>query len=139
MVTAAAASAPIFIAVATSGTPNLTITESVSPYTTCALLGDPPATVNSFSTVAFVSAIIVRPYAVTDAEMARQGSCPTVAPVNPYTELAEIFSASCRPFCTATTNGSVALAMSCLARLRALSSSSKIVGSTPFFTAAFTK
>jgi hypothetical protein len=32
-----------------------------------------------------------RPNAVTDAEICRQGSLPTVAPVNPYTELAEIW------------------------------------------------
>ena len=41
---ALAASAPSFIAVGTSGTPNLTMTESVSPYTTIAFAGYPFAT-----------------------------------------------------------------------------------------------
>lgn len=36
----------------------------------------------------FVCSIISRPYAVTLIEIGRQGSLPTVAPVNPYTELA---------------------------------------------------
>lgn len=36
----------------------------------------------------FVRSIISRPYAVTLIEIGRHGSLPTVAPVNPYTELA---------------------------------------------------
>ena len=36
-----------------------------------------------------VLSIISRPYAVTDIEMGKHGSLPTVAPVKPYTELAE--------------------------------------------------
>lgn len=35
-----------------------------------------------------VVSIICRPYAVVDDEIGRQGSLPTVAPVNPYTEFA---------------------------------------------------
>ena len=111
----------------------------MSPYTTTAFAGKPFAIVYARSTSALVAAIIVRPYAVTDDEIARHGSWPTVAPVKPYTELAEILSASCRPFCTATTNGSDARAMSALARLRAASSSSRMSGSTPFCTPARTK
>lgn len=38
----------------------------------------------------FVWLIICRPKLVTELEMARQGSLPTVAPVKPYTELALI-------------------------------------------------
>ena len=75
--------------------------------------------------------IICRPYAVTDFEIARHGSWPTTAPVKPYTELALIFSASCRPFCTAFFSGSVSLAMSFFATLRAASSSRRMIGSTP--------
>lgn len=37
-----------------------------------------------------VISIICRPYAVVDMEIGRQGSLPIVAPVKPYTELAEI-------------------------------------------------
>lgn len=33
--------------------------------------------------------IISRPYEVVEAEMARHGILPTVAPVKPYTELAD--------------------------------------------------
>ncbi len=36
--------------------------------------------VNFSSTTCFVRSIICRPKAVTDEEMARHGSCPTVAP-----------------------------------------------------------
>mmetsp|Transcript_30359 Transcript_30359/g.99138 ORF Transcript_30359/g.99138 Transcript_30359/m.99138 type:complete len:258 (-) Transcript_30359:1808-2581(-) len=134
LVTSRAASSPSFMADGTSGTPNLTMTESVSPYTTTASAGYPLAMVYMRSTASLVSSIMVRPYAVTDEEMARHGSCPTVAPVKPYTELADTLSASCRPFCTAFTIGSVASFMSALARLRAASSSSRICGSSPLCT-----
>ena len=75
--------------------------------------------------------IIWRPYAVTLDEIGMHGSCPTVAPVKPYTELADTFSASWRPFITARTNGSFAAFMSFLARLRASSSYLRIVGRLP--------
>ena len=55
---------------------NFTITESVSPYMTY----DPG---NSYFTLFLVLSIIYRPKAVTEDEIYRQGSCPTVAPVNP--------------------------------------------------------
>lgn len=42
----------------------------------------------------FVFSIICRPYAVTLDEIAKHGSFPMVAPVNPYTEFAEIFRLS---------------------------------------------
>ena len=83
--------------------------------------------------------IIRRPYAVTDFDIARHGSCPTMAPVKPYTELALIFSASCRPFCTAFLMGSVSFAMSRFATLRAASSSRRMMGSTPSRSLFFTK
>ena len=78
-----------------------------------------------------VCSIMVRPNAVTLLEMGIQGSWPTVAPVKPYTELAEILMASWRPFCTARTLSSVAAAMSFFAFLRAANSSSKIWGRMP--------
>ncbi len=66
--------------------------------------------------------------------MGRQGSCPTVAPVKPYTEFADIFNANCRPFCTARIESSVAFAMSIFAFFRAARISSKIIGNTPWAT-----
>ena len=45
---------------------------------------------------------------VTDDEIYKQGRCPTVAPVYPYTELALIFNANCLPSSTAFIKGSVA-------------------------------
>ena len=80
-----------------------------------------------------------RPNAVTAALISRQGILPTVAPVKPYTELAEILRASWRPSSTALTKGSVAAFRSALARLRAPSSSSKISGSTPLHRPGLTK
>lgn len=46
-----------------------------------------------FRTSSLVFSIIVRPKAVTLDEISRHGSLPTVAPVNPYTELALIYKA----------------------------------------------
>lgn len=60
-----------------------------------------------------------RPIAVTEDEISRQGSCPTWAPVNPYTEFADIFRANWRPSRTAFVKGQVALSRSFLAFLRA--------------------
>ena len=57
-------------------------------HTTTASCSQPLAIVYSFSMNAFVCSIIMRPNAVTLDEIARHGSLPTVAPVNPYTEFA---------------------------------------------------
>ena len=48
-------------------------------------------------------------------DISRQGSFPFCAPVKPYTELALIFSASCRPSNTFCLNGSVSFFRSALA------------------------
>jgi hypothetical protein len=49
---------------------------------------------NFSSTSYLVYSIMERPIAVTEDEISRQGSCPTWAPVNPYTEFADIFRAN---------------------------------------------
>jgi hypothetical protein len=72
-----------------------------------------------------------RPYAVTVDEISSAGSMPLVAPVKPYTEFADSFSASWRPSSTALRNGSFSTLRSSLARLRAASRSRRMRGSTP--------
>jgi len=75
---------------------------------------------------------------VTDAEISKHGSLPTVAPVNPYTLLALILSANCLPSNTARLNGSFSFLRSARALARALKSSSRIQGKMPFLTDALT-
>jgi len=86
-----------------------------------------------------VCSIIVHPTAVTLLEISRHGSIPTVAPVNPYTEFAEILRANYQPFKTAFSNGSFDYANSILAHFLAAISSSKIIGRRPFFTSVLIK
>lgn len=92
---------------------------------------------------------------MTLAEISIQGSLPTVAPVNPYTEFALVYKrmfgfisievhyllniynnvtlrANWRPSRTAFLKGSVSFFKSALAFLRAERRSSKIVGKSPF-------
>ena len=78
---------------------NLTMTESVSPYMTSAS--------NFYITSDLVWSIIFLPNEVTEDEIYKHGSWPTVAPVKPYTELALIFSADCLPSRTFWSIGSV--------------------------------
>ena len=67
-----------------------------------------------------------------EEEIGIQGSFPITAPVNPYTELADIFNANCRPSKTARLKGAVSYFKSDLALLRANKRSSKMVGKSPF-------
>ena len=73
------------------------------------------------------------------AEICKHGNLPTVAPVKPYTELALIFKASCRPSKTFFLNGSVSFFRSALACFRALNNSSRMTGSNPFRICGLTK
>jgi hypothetical protein len=78
-----------------------------------------------------VLSIIYLPNDVTEDEISRQGSYPTCAPVNPYTEFADIFNANYLPSRTAFLNGSVSLANSFLAFFLAASNSLRISGKIP--------
>lgn len=110
-----------------SPTSKMTMTLSVSPYTT--LL---PGT--SRSTAALVCWIMARPVAVTLAAMGTHGSMPLVAPRKPYTLFMVILYASCLPLCSAAPQSSpaaLAAAMSRLAPLRNCARSSSSAGTTP--------
>lgn len=72
------------------------------------------------------------------ADISKHGNFPTWAPVNPYTELALIFNASCLPSKTMRLNGSVSFFRSSFAFLRALKRSSRISGNKPFSTVFLT-
>lgn len=105
----------------------MTMTESVSPYTTRL-----PGTMDSAS--ALVCWIMARPVAVTLAAMGTHGKKPLVAPQNPYVEFMVILYASCLPLCTAYIQSSpaaLAAAMSFLAFLRNCARSSSSAGTTP--------
>ena len=54
------------------------------------------------------------PYQLTE-DICKHGNLPTWAPVKPYTELAEIFKANCRPSSTIFLKGSVSFFNSVLA------------------------
>ena len=105
---------------------NLTITESVSPYTTT----EPGC---SSSTLALVCSIMARPMQVVRLAMGRQGSMPVAksTPVKPYTELADTLSASWRAFCRPRSCSVAALFMAFLAFLRCARMRARISGSTP--------
>lgn len=99
---------------------------------TSASLEKPFAIVYVLSTKDLVSNNKFLPYAVVEAAIGTHGNCPTVAPVKPYTLLADIFRANCLPFCTAFSIGSVARAMSFFALFLAANNSSRIWGRIPF-------
>ena len=116
----------------------LNVMNKVKAYHTLALNSYPLSMVYLDSTADLVCSIMLRPKAVTDWEISRQGSLPTWAPVNPYTELALIFSASWRPSNTFFLNGSVSFFKSVLAFFLADNRDSRISGSRPFLTLLLT-
>ena len=101
-------------------TSNSIITESVSPYLTFA-----PG--KFFSTYAFVSSIILRPFRVTVEAICTQGNIPFDAPVNPYTEFIDTLYANCLPLYISF-RAPVDCAISFLACLRNCFNSRRILG-----------
>jgi hypothetical protein len=67
------------------------------------------------------------------------GNYPTYAPVNPYTELADIFNAFYLLFNNLISIGSVDLDNSNFTFFLAVINSSNIIGNTPFFTVLLIK
>eukprot|EP00835_Amoeboradix_gromovi_P004554 NODE_361_length_10144_cov_0.288402.p4 type:complete len:154 gc:universal NODE_361_length_10144_cov_0.288402:7353-7814(+) len=131
LVTYLAASNPISITLCMSVGPNLTITESVSPYITKESCSYPFFLLYLDSTKHLVCSIMSLPNAVTLADTSKQGKLPMVAPVNPYTLLALNFRASCLPFKTAFLNSFVSFFKSDLACFLAPNKSANIRGSKP--------